>query len=83
MENVNLNRKEIIETTFKEMGIRTASKIAEHRLKENTYDSNLIQDISNVEYTKGHLGRTHLQEIPGFKIFVDDLFPYYSILYLH
>ena len=43
MENVNISRKEIIETTFKEMGIRAASKIAEHILKENTYDNNLNQ----------------------------------------
>ena len=73
---LNLDRKDCIETTFKEMGIRAEKSIAEHILKENVYGSNLISDISSVDYTKGHLGETHLREIQGFPIFVDDLYAY-------
>ena len=71
--NSNNNRKDCIETTFKEMGLRAEHGIAEHILKENVYNSNLISDISLVDYTKNHLGETHLQEI-GFPIFVDDIY---------
>ena len=67
-------RKDCIETTFKEMGIRAEKSIVEHILKENIYGSNLISDIASVDYTRGHLGETHLREIPGFPIFVDDLY---------
>ena len=67
-------RKDYIETTFKEMGIRAEKSIVEHILKENVYGSNLISDIASVDYTRGHLGETHLREIPGFPIFVDDLY---------
>ena len=69
---LNSDRKDCIETTFKEMGIRAEKSIAEHILKENVYGSNLISDISSVDYTRGHLGETHLREIQGFPIFVDD-----------
>ena len=68
--------KETIETTFKAMGRRSALKIAEHILKENIHEDNLISDISNVDYTKGHQGKTHPQEIEGFGLFVDDLYIY-------
>ena len=74
--NKIINRNECIETTFKEMGIRANKRIAEHILKENAYEDNLISDISTVDYTKGNKGQTHLQEINGFGIFVDDLYIY-------
>ena len=67
---------EIIETTFKEMGKRSLKTIAEHILKENIYEGNLINDIANVNYTKNNQGKTHLQEIDGFGLFVDDLYIY-------
>ena len=76
IRNTNFNREECIETTFKEMGIRAEKKIAEHILKENIYDNNLISDISNVNYIKCNRGKTHLKEIEGFGIFVDDLYVY-------
>ena len=66
MEN---NRKQCIETTFKEMGIRADKGIAEQILKENAYENNLIADISTVDYTKVHKGKTHLQQIDGFGVF--------------
>ena len=74
--NIENLRKNNIETTFKEMGIRASKSIAEHLLKENAYQNNLLPDISTVDYTKDHAGRTNLQEIPGFGIFVDDMYIY-------
>ena len=68
--------KETIEATYRAMGRRSAAKIAEHVLKENIHEDNLINDIANVDYTKGHQGKTHLQEIEGFGLFVDDLYIY-------
>ena len=65
-----------IEATYRAMGKRSALKIAEHILKENIHEDNLINDIANVDYTKGHHGKTHLKEIEGFGLFVDDLYIY-------
>ena len=67
---------EIIETTFKEIGKRSLKNIAEHILKENINEENLINDIANVDYTKNNHGKTHLQEIDGFGVFVDDIYIY-------
>ena len=67
---------EIIETTFKEMGKRSLKAIAEHILKENINEENLINDIADVDYIKNNQGKTHLQEIDGFGLFVDDLYIY-------
>ena len=67
---------EIIEATYKEMGKRSLKAIAEHILKENINEENLISDIANVDYTKNNQGKTHLQEIEGFGLFVDDLYIY-------
>ena len=74
--NEDLNNIGAIETTFKEIGKRSLKTIAEHILKENINEDNLISDISNVDYTKNHQGKTHLQEIEGFGLFVDDLYIY-------
>ena len=68
--------KETIEATYRAMGRRSAANITEHILKENIHEDNLINDIANVDYTKGHQGKTHLQEIEGFGLFVDDLYIY-------
>ena len=79
MENIDFNniaKKDCIETTFKEMGIRAEKKIAEHILIENIYDNNLICDISNTDYTKNNKGKTNLKNIEGHDVFVDDLFIY-------
>ena len=69
-------RMENIETTFREMGLRAGKSIAEHLLKENANESNLIQDVSQADYTKGNKGPTQLQTIENFGIFVDDLYTY-------
>ena len=68
--------KETIEATYRAMGRRSAANITEHILKENIHEDNLINDIANVDYTKGHQGKKHLQEIEGFGLFVDDLYIY-------
>ena len=67
---------ETIEATYKAMGRRSIAAIAEHILKENIHENNLISDIANVNYTKNHQGKTHLKEIEGFGLFVDDLYIY-------
>ena len=82
MKNEDLNNleqieaTETIEATFKAMGKRSLKSIAEHILKENIHEDNLINDIADVDYTKNHQGKTHLQEIEGFGLFVDDLYIY-------
>ena len=69
-------RKEILEITFKQLGLRTYKNLAAHLLLENAYESNLIADISKVDYTKGHLGQTDLQELKDVPLFCDDLYIY-------
>ena len=82
MKNEDLNNleqieaTETIEATFKAMGRRSIRSITEHILKENIHEDNLINDIADVDYTKNHQGKTHLQEIEGFGLFVDDLYIY-------
>ena len=68
--------KETIEATYRAMGRRSVRNIAEHILKENIHEDNLINDIADVDYTKNHQGKTHPQEIEGFGLFVDDLYIY-------
>ena len=75
-KNEDLNNIKTIEATFKEIGKRSIKAIAEHILKENVHEDNLINDISDVDYTKNNQGKTHLQEIDGFGVFVDDLYIY-------
>ena len=74
--NIKKEATQPIEATFKEMGKRSLKSIAEHILKENTQENNLISDIADVEYTKNHQGKTRLQEVEGFGLFVDDLYIY-------
>ena len=63
-----------IETTFEKMGVRAGKSVATHILLENAYDSNLVPDISGVDYLEGNLGRTNLQPLEGLPTFVDDLY---------
>ena len=69
-------RKEIIELTFKQLGLRNRKNLVEHLLLENAFESNLLSDISSVDYTKGHLGQTDLQELQDNSIFCDDIYIY-------
>ena len=46
--------------TLEEMGLRSAKAVAKHILEENTWESNLIPDIANVDYFAGHKRPTNL-----------------------
>ena len=52
--------KESLVSTFKEIVLRPEKRLSYHLLLENTYENNLLSDISNVDYTKGNLGPTDL-----------------------
>lgn len=56
------------------MGLRVAKSVASHLLLENAYESNLLPDISKVDYLEGHLGHTHLRQLDGLPAFVDDVY---------
>ena len=64
----------VVETTFQDMGIRARKHVAQHILLENTYESNLVSDISEVDYLRGHDGYTHLLPLSGLPTFVDNLY---------
>ena len=65
----------VIRATFHSMGIRAEKGIGIYLL-ENAYDSNLIPDISTVDYLTEHQGRTHLSPLEGLPLFVDDIYVY-------
>ena len=46
------------------MGLRSEKAVSAHLL-ENAHESNLVSDISKVDYLAGNLGRTHLRPLPG------------------
>lgn len=58
-----------MQKTFRDMGIRCAESAALHLLHENTYESELLSDISNVDYLQGHEGRANLQALEGLVVF--------------
>ena len=62
--------------TFEGMGLRCEKNVATHLLLENAYDSNLLSDISKVDYMAGNLGQTNLRPLEGLPAFVDDIFVY-------
>ena len=66
----------IYSATYKNMGIRCAKNVANHILLENTYENNLVSDISTVDYLSNNNGRTNLQPLEGLPTFVDDLYVY-------
>ena len=70
------SKKNVIKATYKEMGKRSEKAIALHILKENLFEENLINDISNINYIKDNEGKTYLNPIPNLGIFVDDLYIY-------
>ena len=63
-------------STFKEIGLRSEKRLSYHLLLENTYENNLLSDISNVDYTKGNLGPTDLEPLEGLEMFIDDIYVY-------
>jgi len=62
--------------TFQDMGFQVAKAIALHLLQENTHDSNLLADISEVNYTQGHCGCTmlHVQQLEGLAPFANEIY---------
>ena len=56
------------------MGLRAEVSLAKHLLQENCWESNLVADISKVNYLEGHQGRTNLQPLEGLPLFVDDIY---------
>ena len=52
------------------MGLRSKNGVSAHLLPENVHESNLVSDISKVDYLAGSLGRTHLRSLPGLPTFV-------------
>ena len=56
------------------MGLRSKKAVAAHLLLENTYESNLVSDIAQVDYLSGNQGRTHLRPLSGLPTFVDDVY---------
>ena len=52
----------------------SVASIAYNVLFENTFDSNLVSDISNVDYLAGNQGATDLHPLDGLSTFVDDMY---------
>ena len=65
---------ETISATFTQLGLRSSKSVATHILLENAYESNLIPDISNVDYLADNNGPSSLQKLEGLPTFVDDLY---------
>ena len=56
------------------MGILARKHVAQHILLENTHESNLMSDISKVDYLHGNDGYIHLLPLSGLPTFVDYLY---------
>ena len=63
-----------VQATFQSMGLQSEKAVSAHLLLENALESNLVSDISKVDYLAGNLGRTHLRPLPGLPTFVDDVY---------
>ncbi|EDO29112.1 predicted protein [Nematostella vectensis] len=63
-----------VQATFQAMGLRSEKAVAAHLLLENAHESNLVSDISQVDYLAGNQGRTHLRPLEGLPTFVDDVY---------
>ena len=63
-----------VQATFQSMGLRPEKAVSAHLLLENAHESNLVSDISKVDYLAGNLGRTHLRPLPSLPRFVDDVY---------
>ena len=70
-----------VHKTLESMGLRANKSVAGHLLVENAYESNLIPDISQVNYLAGHQGRTNLQPLEGLPPFVDDIYVFGYLLH--
>ena len=69
--------KNIIEISFKQLGLKRRNNLPQHLMVENTYNSNLLTDISDVDYTKNNMGPMELgviEDLPD--LICDDLYVY-------
>ena len=73
MEMVERRRTKM-QYNLQDIGLQVRSNLANTILLENTYDSNLVSDISKVDYLRGNLGATDLQPLEGLDPFVDDIY---------
>ena len=63
-----------VQAPFQSMGLRPEKAMSAHLLLENAHESNLVPDISGVDYLAGNLGRMHLCTLPRLPMFVDDVY---------
>ena len=63
-----------VSATMQDMGLRAKNRVLAHLLLENAYENNLLPDISECDYLRGHLGTTSLRPLSGLLAFVDDIF---------
>ena len=69
--------KNIIEISFTQLGLKRRNNLPQHLMVENTYNSNLLTDISDVDYTKNNMGPMELgviEDLPD--LICDDLYVY-------
>ena len=69
-----------VSATLQDMGIRAKNRVLVHLLLENAYENNLLPDISECDYLRGHLGATSLRPLSRLQAFVDDIFVYGYVL---
>ena len=80
-----------IEKKYTRKQIRTEGKLSDIQLRnlkmfpyhtaiDNVHHSNLINDITYVNYTENSKGLTRLQPLEGLPMFIDDLYIY---MYIH
>ena len=67
-------RRTATKQTFQRIGLQSEKSVATHLLLENAYGSNLLPDISKVDYLAGNLGYTNLRPLEGLPAFVHDIF---------
>ena len=63
-----------VEATFQRMGLQSKGAVVFHLLLENAYESNLVADISQVDFLAEHLGLTNFHLLEGLPAFVDDVY---------
>ena len=73
-EEMERREREQLGTPPLERKLHSVDNIAYNILFENTFHSNLVPDISKVDYLAGNLGPTDLQPLEGVGPFVDDMY---------
>ena len=63
-----------VQATYQSMGLRSEKAVSAHLLLENAHESNLVSDISKVDYLAGNLGARTCAPLPGLPTFVDDVY---------